>query len=292
LEKGLPEYMAIRGYSELHPSVSSSQVVIKFGVVLPGEAALSCMNTGNIRSFGQYASLVNTIHTITHDYPASSVISELIQNADDAGATEIHIIHDKRQHPTGKLLAPSMKSLQGEALLFYNNKTFSETDFDTICELGSGSKANDTKKTGRFGIGFVSTYNLTDTPCFLSGDQLVIFDPLCEYVPTATSQKPGVRCTLEPMWVSGFADQFTPFEVLGCLPGQHFQGTIFRFPLRKKASRLSNSVLVDVHELLQELYNGAILLFLKNINKITVSQLQTTISGTENSIPIIYISHL
>src|SRR5271163_1736165 len=92
LENGVPTYMAQNGYSELHHQISLL-VAKRFEVSLPGAAALHCTKVGNIRSFGQHTNLVNNIRKIIHDYPESSVFGELIQNADDAGATEIHFMY-------------------------------------------------------------------------------------------------------------------------------------------------------------------------------------------------------
>ena len=281
LENGLPVYLKQSGFSELHQKVSV-QAAIRFGVKSRGAAALDCRKGGNnIRSFGQHSGLINNINKITRDYPESSVLGELIQNADDAGATEIHFIYDQRQHPTAKLFGNTMKDLQGESLLVYNNKPFASSDFDAISQIAAASKANDTKKTGRFGVGFVASYHLTDTPSFITGDQFCIFDPLRQFVPDATEDEPGARCSLDPIFVSDFADQFSPFEVLGCKPGQPFGGTLFRFPLRKKQSKLKASPNIDMSKLLLDLYNGTYLLFLKNITKITVSQYR----GLECCIP-------
>jgi hypothetical protein len=285
LEKDLPAYLKQAGYVELNQAISL-RTAKQFRVKSLGAAALDCKKVrNNMRSFGQHAGLLNTINKITSDYPESSVLGELIQNADDAGATEIHFIHDLRQHKTGKLLGPTMAELQGESLIAYNNKPFSQADFENIAEIAAGSKANDATKTRRFGIGFVSTYHLTDTPSFLSGDQFCVFDPLCEFLPDVTPEDPGVRFTIDSAFVSDFDDQFAPFEVCGCVPGNPFKGTIFRFPLRRRVSKLKSTKISDVGKLLRNLNNGALLLFLKNIKIITVSQyLQSNKGETKKSI--------
>jgi hypothetical protein len=53
------------------------------------------------------------------------VLLELVQNADDAGATKAAFLLDMRQHGTASLLGPGMAAWQGPALLAYNNAIFS-----------------------------------------------------------------------------------------------------------------------------------------------------------------------
>lgn len=242
-----------------------------------------------MRSFGQHAGLINAINKITRDYPETSVLGELIQNADDAGATEIHFVYDQQQYPTGRLLGASMGELQGESLLVFNNQPFSQADLINISEIAAASKASDAKKIGRFGVGFVSTYHLTDTPSFVTGNKFCMFDPLRKYVPTATAEEPGVLCDLDPEWVSDFSDQFAPFAVFGCKPGEPFNGTIFRFPLRKGPSELKSSGKVDIVKLLQGLNQSNLLLFLKNIKRITVSNYKSTAVGPQKCIDFSFI---
>jgi len=53
------------------------------------------------------------------------VLLELVQNADDAGATKAAFLLDLRQHGTSSLLGPGMAAWQGPSLLAYNNAIFS-----------------------------------------------------------------------------------------------------------------------------------------------------------------------
>lgn len=50
---------------------------------------------------------------------------ELVQNADDAGASKVAFLLDARQHGTSSVLGPGMVAWQGPALLAYNDTTFS-----------------------------------------------------------------------------------------------------------------------------------------------------------------------
>ena len=86
---------------------------------------------------------------------------------------------------------------QGPALLAYNNAVFSESDFDNICKLAAESKLNDPLKTGRFGLGFCSTYYLTDVPSFVSQRYFTMFDPHTWYLKDRVSHnQPGIKIDL------------------------------------------------------------------------------------------------
>ena len=61
-----------------------------------------------------------------------NVFKEMIQNAEDAGASEIKLVIDWRHHPTDNLLTREMEAWQGPALLVYNNAVFSDEDFNNI----------------------------------------------------------------------------------------------------------------------------------------------------------------
>jgi sacsin len=85
-----------------------------------------------------------------------------------------------------------MAPLQGPALIVVNDATFTEADFRSLARIGQGSKLEKLATTGRFGLGFSSTYHLTDTPTFVSGEHLVVFDPHCSFAPGASNSQPGM----------------------------------------------------------------------------------------------------
>ena len=83
-------------------------------------------------------------------------VYELLQNADDANATEVTII------------------LKPDRLLFKHNGTkhFDITseddervgDINSITGIGNSSKENTQNKIGKFGVGFKAVFQYTDTP--------------------------------------------------------------------------------------------------------------------------------
>lgn len=88
---------------------------------------------------------------------------ELIQNADDAGATEVKFLFDSRDHAFGStsLIYPDLSKFQGPALYVYNNGLFKEKDWHGIEGIMQGNKRLDPLSAGRFGVGFNSVYHIT-----------------------------------------------------------------------------------------------------------------------------------
>ncbi|VDI58647.1 sacsin, partial [Mytilus galloprovincialis] len=130
--------------------------------------------------FGQKEKLVTRLKGIIDAYPKDqSVLNELLQNADDAKATEIHFVYDQRQLGTKDVFDKKWEPVQGPALCVFNNSCFTAKDLQGIQNLGEGSKSEDPSKTGQFGVGFNAVYHLTDVPPFLlvTGHQTV--DILC-----------------------------------------------------------------------------------------------------------------
>ena len=230
------------------------------------------------------------ISGIVNDYSGNiDVFKELIQNADDAGATEIKLLLDWRTHGKEYLFEQEMKHWQGPAVVAYNNATFSDQDFDNICELAAETKMKDPMKTGRFGVGFCASYSLTDVPSFVSRHFITIFDPHTKYLGDRVSHnEPGMRINLveQREGLAIYEDQFSPFNGLfGCnifqLSGGGFNGTIFRFPLRMSSfprSEISNEHYdrYAIEKLMKDLQKESsnLLLFLKHITSLEVLTLE------------------
>jgi hypothetical protein len=235
-------------------------------------------NTMSI-SFGQFEKLTDRIKNILESYPCDvGILKELVQNADDAKATEVQFIYDKRTLPHKRVLQTNANEIQGPALCVYNNKYFSEDDLNGICKLGIGSKRDDPAKTGQYGIGFNAVYHLTDCPSFLSDDNtLCILDPHCEYSPEASPEAPGGRYNnIDDDFKDIFSDTASGYLAEF---GDHFplQGcTMFRLPLRtdeqSKTSEISNCSVTDqvMMDLISEFKKEAkkLLLFLNHVKKI------------------------
>lgn len=127
---------------------------------------------------------------------------ELIQNADDAGAASLSF------------------DVRDEALVVSNDRSFTSCglqdaecpwikkgdptnglkrpcNFHAISEMGSRSKLHDSEQIGRFGIGFVSVYQITDTPIIRSADVELRLNPQTqEVVKSEVVQADGTKFIL------------------------------------------------------------------------------------------------
>ena len=88
-------------------------------------------------------------------------MQEIIQNADDAGASTVHFYLDSRQHGTHSVIHPELKPFQGPSLMAYNDAVFTDKDWQSIQDMQQSVKAEDPFKVGKFGIGFNSVYHIT-----------------------------------------------------------------------------------------------------------------------------------
>uniref|UniRef100_A0ACB8FGQ0 Uncharacterized protein n=1 Tax=Sphaerodactylus townsendi TaxID=933632 RepID=A0ACB8FGQ0_9SAUR len=265
------------------------EVAVKLGAIPKRHKALEryasniCFTTLG-SEFGQKEKLTGRIKSILNAYPSEKeMLKELLQNADDAKATEVCFVFDPRQHPVDRIFDEKWAPLQGPALCVFNNQPFTEDDIRGIQNLGKGTKEGNPCKTGQYGIGFNSVYHITDCPSFISGnDILCIFDPHARYAPGATSISPGrMFRDLD----NDFRTQFS--DVLDLYLGDHFKldnCTMFRFPLRNgemaKVSEISPVPCSDrmVQNLLDKLRtDGAeLLMFLNHMEKISICEIEKT----------------
>ena len=199
--------------------------------------------------FGQHEELTRRIQNIIRDYPFDmTILKELLQNADDAKASKMHVILDMRKHSSEHLLSDTWKDLQGPALLVWNDSVFSDSDLKGIQRLGLGSKRSDSETIGQYGIGFNAVYHLTDCPSFLTGgNTLCILDPHMRYVPQATDRHPGAMyANLDDRFWNYF-DGIKSTYLQDCVtnrPKELLGGSLFRFPLRHTLALVKESNIV------------------------------------------------
>ena len=102
--------------------------------------------------------IISVKMTYTHILP-----QELIQNADDAGATVVRFYIDGRDHPPRCWPESDSEEFmdQGAALIVANDAVFTENDWKGIQQLQDSIKAEDPFNVGKFGIGFNAVYHIT-----------------------------------------------------------------------------------------------------------------------------------
>ena len=220
------------------------------------------------------------LKNILRDYKDGlTIIKELLQNADDAEASEVNICYDTRMHTNDKktLIFPGMSRAQGPALFVHNNTTFSDDDFANIQKLAGATKQDQPFKIGKFGVGFCSVYHITDVPSFISREFLYIFDPTIGFLKEEISNplKPGKKLRFTDEIVQ-YTNQMNPYKGLfGFEASKAYQGTMFRFPFRDQSSDISNICYghADVKNLIQDVRKAGsdLLLFMKNLKSISFS---------------------
>ncbi|KAK3091591.1 hypothetical protein FSP39_021006, partial [Pinctada imbricata] len=176
---------------------------------------------------------------------------ELIQNAEDASASEMKILYDNRQRLLSQISipksAPYTKYFQSPALCVYNNEYFTKKDWDGIKQIGQSVKELDPSKVGRFGLGFKSVFHITDFPMVMSGEQMLIIDPYRDEAKCCIvfdlkklSKYKGFNMTAFMEAVGDLFGKGNTILQKGC-----FEGTLFRFPLRHTGTNLSRAVYSD-----------------------------------------------
>ena len=226
---------------------------------------------------GQSEPLTTRLNRILKEYKDTSVIQELLQNADDAGATKVAVYYDTREHDSSNLFFPGMANSYGPALLFYNNAEFTEEDFENITKIAGETKLNKPLKIGKFGVGFCSVYHITDVPSFVSGENFIIFDPTLQCLKKEIKSEfnPGIKINFHKHYLLNKSNQLIPYAGLsGFTPEKYFKGTLFRFPLRVERSKISKAVYKTskVQLMLNRVKENSskLLMFLNNVKKITL----------------------
>lgn len=242
---------------------------------------------------------------------APTVIKELLQNADDAGATELAVVLDEREPPAElRAQAAPYADLLGPALLVRNTALFhfcdecrradrecdheKRDDFHAIRDVAAGHKRAQATAAGRFGIGFNSVYFLTDTPLLFSRREVHVFDllhrvfddngwqfTLDDFPADAPSHAGVIKWVLSWCFpIAALADR--AFGVIAGDPNGDYRQAIFRLPLRQTAPG-TPAVYDDrfpgpeerrrvMREMAEE--GARSILFLKNITSISFSILR------------------
>jgi len=184
------------------------------------------------------------VHNYANDLP---ILYELIQNADNAGASEIKIIYDPTSYSLISLFDSTLKEYCGPAIYFYSNSLFGESDFSSLC-YGLSSKTNNPAVIGSKGTGFSAVFHVTDFPIIISGEFMTFVEPTGRLFSQCSPTDPCVRIN----WttnsiVSYFPDQFKPFMLnnLGIFDfttSTSYPGTLIRLPLRTKKELMCPTV--------------------------------------------------
>ena len=165
---------------------------------------------------------VNIIRRLNTE--SAHFIWELLQNTEDAEAEKISFTLEKKQlivqHTGGNVFSPD--------------------DVKSICRIGVSSKAHNANKIGKFGVGFKSVFNYTDSPLIYSKDFRFRIE---NYVYPTSLPKPRGK--------------------------DYGDSTVFILPF-KNTKKLKDKAYSDIKEKLLTLSTSS-LIFLRNIEEITVN---------------------
>ena len=134
----------------------------------------------NIRRYGWDTAVLDLLGQLYSE--RTHFIFELIQNAEDAGATELRF----------GLFADRLE-------VRHDGRPFTEADVRGVCGVGQSAKAGDLTTIGRFGIGFKSVYAYTTSPRIHSGAERFGIESYVRPFPVAAADGPPPRrCSSSP----------------------------------------------------------------------------------------------
>ncbi|RKH12732.1 DUF3883 domain-containing protein [Corallococcus sp. CA053C] len=230
------------------------------------------------RAFDQTSSITARLRDLVRSYPKGpGLVKEFLQNADDAGASFLHVTYDRRRHP-GRMNTSEQEIVLGPALLFANNSLFTERDLKNIQHIDSGGKLHEAQGIGRFGQGFNSSYSVSDHPSLLTGDWVVWFDPHGRAHGGGRNAWAWSLSDSEMSWPAWVAT-FRPAGLL--LGAARFEGTVFRLPLRNEAeaerSEINEEAFTDrdFNVILDEVrkLGPALLVFLRSVLSLRIDEI-------------------
>jgi hypothetical protein len=143
----------------------------------------------NIKEYGEGTRHLSFLGRLYTD--RTHFIFELLQNAEDAGASRIFF-----------------RLFEDRLEVSHDGRLFNERDVRGICGVGEGTKADDLTQIGKFGIGFKSVYAYTINPEIHSGDESFIIE---NYV----RPFPAKRRTIEKQYTTLFIFAFNRNEISG-----------------------------------------------------------------------------
>lgn len=183
-----------------------------------------------VQARNQYESLLLLSRDVFTEY--IRFLFELIQNADDAKATEINIV-----------------VLANYLVISHDGEAFSKEDVEGICNVGSGTKKSKSNTTGYKGVGFKSVFGKSTCVSIFSNGFQFKFD---EVFPQA--KYPVMPWQIIPQWTD------LPKQISEALKGKVWNvSTVIRLDITK-------DLIADLKELLN---TSQILLFLRSVQKIS-----------------------
>ncbi|KAL8918087.1 MAG: hypothetical protein Q9172_005575 [Xanthocarpia lactea] len=228
------------------------------------------------RNFEQNSPITTILRQICESYPESSCLRELLQNADDARASEIEYVLDTNTYDDSPLISPKLRAFHGPALLVKNNQVFGDADFASLASIGDSRKRDDPASTGKYGQGFNSCFHWTDGPWILSRQWLLLLDPHREWSTDSGGPTYNILECQDSVEMNNHLKTFQRAEVD---TSQAVNATVIRIPLRTedqaKKSKIVNrqatikEITKALYDLGQEIREGG-MLFLRHVTRVSV----------------------
>lgn len=211
-----------------------------------------CKENSTFSSTRQAEMVANLLDTVSSDIYSESqrFVFELIQNADDAAKDTNNEVH--------------FDFLPNCLIVSHNGKAFDEGDIISLTGAGASTKRADPTKTGYKGIGFKSVFGKSERVTIFSDGYQFRFDKAIH--------KSKLPWQIIPLWTE--PNDLTKEIQDSIAKNKYTVSTVIEV---KKAAKL----LSDLNELLN---NGQILLFLRRISKISVSQNGKNITSIEKKV--------
>ena len=179
-------------------------------------------------------SIINIIRENLHDRYRSGfpILRELIQNADDAGATRFDFG-----------LSPGLKAshplLKGPSLFVVNDGGFTASDAEAIDSVAFSHKAGDGATIGKFGLGLKSVFHLCEAFFF--------FDSRHPHLRLVNPWQDGEKDEIHPEW-NNITDEDMNLvldHLADVLPTERFFG--LWIPLRQKTHLPKNAPIIEFY---------------------------------------------
>ena len=208
-----------------------------------------CRENSTFSSQRQAEMVANLLDTVSSDIYSESqrFVFELIQNADDAAKDTNNVVN--------------FDFLPNCLIVSHNGNPFDEKDIISLTGAGASTKRSDPTKTGYKGIGFKSVFGKSERVSIFSDGYQFRFDKFVH--------KTKLPWQIIPIWTE--LNELSDAIQKSIIDNNYAVSTIIEI-------KRPQELLKELNELLS---NGQILLFLRRVSKISVSQNGKNITSIE-----------
>ena len=197
--------------------------IMKPSVVRPRNARIVRSAQDEVREIQR---LLSDVYRDTGD--GRTLLRELVQNADDAGARRLVFVVVEKGLPDARNTL-----LRGPALLVANDGPLPEGDWRALHQALGNAKAEDTGKIGRFGLGLKSVFHICEAFVYLGAEDG--HRRIGSLNPWAGTGKAVDADPIHPDWNTvEDVDLYRLLHVVRTLLGSFENGLLLWIPLRRR----------------------------------------------------------